>query len=91
MAQGDTILPLCPPHCCPCCYGIDFSTRGELIACQYTVEEVEEFIGLDSLCYLSLSGMLEATKLEQNGFCLACFDGKYPIQSEEGFSKLCLE
>jgi amidophosphoribosyltransferase len=75
----------------PLNYGIDFSTRGELIACHHTVEGVEEFIGLDSLCYLSLSGMLEATKLEQNGFCLACFDGKYPIQPEEGFSKLCLE
>jgi amidophosphoribosyltransferase len=81
----------CPPHRHPCYYGIDFSTRGELIASQHTVEEVKNFIGLDSLCYLSLPGMLEATGLEENGFCLACFDGKYPIQPEEGFSKLCLE
>jgi amidophosphoribosyltransferase len=81
----------CPPHRYACYYGIDFSTRGELIACHHTVEEVKNFIGLDSLCYLSLSGMVEATRLEQNGFCLACFDGKYPIQPDEGFSKLCLE
>jgi len=81
----------CPPHRYPCYYGIDFSTRGELIACRQTVEEVKNFIGLDSLCYLSLPGMLEATRLEENGFCLACFDGKYPVQPDEGFSKLCLE
>ncbi len=81
----------CPPHRYPCYYGIDFSTRGELIASQHTVEEVKNFIGLDSLCYLSLEGMLEATGLEENGFCLACFDGNYPLQPEEGFTKLCLE
>jgi len=81
----------CPPHRFPCYYGIDFSTRGELIACQHTVDEVKNFIGLDSLCYLSIPGMLEATRLNQNGFCLACFDGHYPIQPEEGLSKLCLE
>jgi amidophosphoribosyltransferase len=81
----------CPPHRYPCYYGIDFPTKGELIASQHTVEEVKTFIGLDSLCYLSLPGMLEATGLEQSSFCLACFDGKYPIQVEEGVSKLCLE
>jgi amidophosphoribosyltransferase len=81
----------CPPHRYPCYYGIDFSTRGELIACQHSVEEVKNFIGLDSLCYLSLPGMLEATRLEENGFCLACFDGKYPVQPDKDFSKLCLE
>ena len=81
----------CPPHCYPCYYGIDFSTRGELIAAQHTMEEIKNFIGLDSLCYLSLPGMVEATGLEENGFCLACFDGKYPVEPEEGISKLCLE
>jgi len=81
----------CPPHRYPCYYGIDFSTRGELIACQHTVDEVKNYIGLDSLCYLSIPGMLEATRLDQNGFCLACFDGNYPIQPEEDISKLCLE
>jgi len=55
------------------------------------VDEVKTFVGLDSLCYLSLPGMLEAIGLEQNSFCLACFDGKYPIKPEEHISKLCLE
>ena len=81
----------CPPHRYPCYYGIDFPTKSELIASQHTVEEVKTFLGLDSLCYLSLPGMLEATGLEQNSFCLACFDGNYPIEVEEGTSKLCLE
>lgn len=81
----------CPPHRYPCYYGIDFSTKGELIACQHTVEEVKNFIGLDSLCYLSIPGMLEATGVDEDCFCLACFDGSYPIHPEEDISKLCLE
>jgi amidophosphoribosyltransferase len=81
----------CPPHRYPCYYGIDFSTKGELIASEHSVEEIKNFIGLDSLCYLSLPGMLEATGLEEDSFCLACFTGKYPIQPKEGFSKLYLE
>ena len=81
----------CPPHRYPCFYGIDFSTKGELIASQHTVEEIKNFIGLDSLSYLSLPGMVEATGLGEDNFCLACFDGNYPIQPEEGFSKLCME
>jgi len=81
----------CPPHRYPCYYGIDFSTRGELIASEHSIEEIKNFIGLDSLCYLSLPGMLEAAGLEQDSFCLACFTGKYPIKPKEGFSKLYLE
>jgi len=81
----------CPPLRHPCYYGIDFSTSGELIAAQHSVEEIKNFIGLDSLCYLSLPGMIEAIGLDQDSFCLACFSGKYPIQPKEGFSKLYLE
>ena len=81
----------CPPHRYPCYYGIDFSTRGESIASEHSIEEIKNFIGLDSLCYLSLPGMLEAAGLEQDSFCLACFTGKYPIKPKEGFSKLYLE
>jgi amidophosphoribosyltransferase len=81
----------CPPHRHPCYYGIDFSTKGELIASHQSVEEIKNYIGLDSLCYLSLPGMIEATGLGKESFCLACFDGNYPIQPKEGFSKLCLE
>jgi amidophosphoribosyltransferase len=81
----------CPPHRYPCYYGIDFSTEGELIASQHSVEEIKNFIALDSLCYLSLPGMLEATGLDEDSFCLACFTGEYPIKPEHGLSKLSLE
>ncbi len=81
----------CPPHRYPCYYGIDFSTQGELIASQHSVDEIKNFIGLDSLCYLSLPGMLEAAGLGENNFCLACFNGEYPVQPRGEFSKLYLE
>jgi amidophosphoribosyltransferase len=80
----------CPPHRFPCFYGIDFSTKGELIACSHTLEEVRHYIGLDSLCYLSREGMLQAIGGE-NTYCLACFDGEYPVEPEKDLSKLCLE
>jgi len=60
------MLVSCPPHRYPCYYGIDFSTEGELIASQNSVEEIKNFIGLDSLCYLSLPGM---ARMSRNG-CL---------------------
>jgi len=81
----------CPPHRYPCYYGIDFSTEGELIASKHSIEEIKNFIGLDSLCYLSLPGMLEAAGLGEKSFCLACFTGEYPVKPEQGFSKLHLE
>lgn len=85
------MLVSCPPHRHPCYYGIDFSTKGELIACRQSVEEIRAFVGLDSLGYLSLEGLVEATGLPAKAFCLACFDGRYPIPPDETFSKLCLE
>ncbi len=81
----------CPPHRYPCYYGIDFSTKGELIACQNTVEQIKNFIGVDSLCYLSMEGMLESTCIPKDNFCLACFDGNYPVKPREEFTKTCLE
>ena len=81
----------CPPHQYPCFYGIDFSTRGELIASSHSVEEIRSFIGLDSLSYLSLDGMLAAAGIGNDHFCLACFNGEYPIQPRQGLSKLHLE
>ena len=82
-----------PPHRFPCHYGIDFSTKGELIAAQKSVEELRDYLGLDSLYYLSLKGLLEATGVAkpENNFCKACFDGCYPVSFEEGLRKDCLE
>ena len=85
------MLVSCPPHRFPCYYGIDFSTKGELIACQHSVPEIQQFLELDGLGYLSQEGMIAATGLPASTFCLACFDGRYPIPPDQAFSKLCLE
>jgi len=81
----------CPPHRFPCFYGIDFSTRGELVASSHSIEETRKFIGLDSLSYLSLEGMLDAMPLPRENFCVACFNGKYPIPIHQKISKYSLE
>ncbi|RJQ48948.1 MAG: amidophosphoribosyltransferase [Desulfobacteraceae bacterium] len=82
-----------PPHRFPCHYGIDFSTKGELIAANMPVAELEKFLGLDSLRYLSLEGLLDSTGIEspEKNFCKACFDGCYPVRFEEDLSKFSLE
>ena len=73
-----------PPIIGPCVYGIDTPRREELIASSHSVAEIEEFLGADSLAYLSLKGMLEAvdgpglTKPDGH-FCAACFTGDYPV------------
>ena len=82
-----------PPHRYPCHYGIDFSTRGELIAASKTVEELRDYLKLDSLNYLSIEGLLQSTGVEnpEANFCKACFDGRYPVSFDERISKHCLE
>ena len=82
-----------PPHRFPCHYGIDFSTRGELIAARKSVEELRDYLGLDSLHYLSIEGLLQSTGIEnpEQHFCKACFDGCYPVSFDEMVSKDCLE
>ncbi len=81
----------CPPIRYPCFYGIDFSSKGELIACSNTVQQVCDFIGADSLAYLSLEGMFKAMPLPEKDFCSACFTGKYPIKITDDSTKSCLE
>jgi len=63
----------------PCFYGIDFATRAELIATGLGVEEVRASIGADSLGYISLDGMVEATEQPRAQLCTACFTGQYPV------------
>jgi len=69
-----------PPITGPCYYGIDTPEREHLIAANMTVEEVGRAIGVDSLGYLSLEGMLGAVPDGPGGFCHACFSGQYPTQ-----------
>ncbi len=81
----------CPPIRFPCFYGIDFPTKKELIASNRTVESIKDFIGLDSLKYLSLEGMLKSMLLPKDEFCTACFTGNYPTKIYKKISKNMLE
>jgi amidophosphoribosyltransferase len=81
----------CPPTVFPCPYGIDFSSKGELIAAKKENEKaIAEFIGLNSLHYLTVDGMVRATGIPKESFCLACYTGDYPIIPPEKIDKFCM-
>lgn len=90
-AKEVSMLVSCPPHRFPCFYGIDFSSKGELIAAQQEIDQIRDFLGLDYLGYLSLDGMVKATLMNHDTFCLSCFSGDYPVLLEGDFSKTCFE
>src|SRR5213079_110572 len=72
-----------PPITGPCYYGIDTPTKAELIGSNHTVDEIRDHLGVDSLGYLSLDGMLRAAGGDPAAFCHACFSGAYPTQIPE--------
>jgi len=80
-----------PPLRYPCFFGVDMATRWELIAAQKTIPEIRDFIGADSLGYLSIDGLIKAVNLPKDIFCLACFTGDYPIPVQLEMDKLALE
>ncbi|CAB4928949.1 unannotated protein [freshwater metagenome] len=82
-----------PPVKWPCFYGIDFASRAELIANGLTVEQICTSIGADSLGFVSLDSLIEATTIEKERLCRACFDGVYPVQIPEpqGIGKHVME
>lgn len=73
----------CPPTISPCFYGIDTPTKRELIAARHPVEQIREFIGADSLGYLSLEGLRRAVNDTAGKFCTACYTGRYPTAGVE--------
>jgi amidophosphoribosyltransferase len=81
----------CPPHKWPCAYGIDFPTRKELMAANNSQEQIRDFLGADSLGYLSLDGMIAATGLPAKEFCTACYTGNYPSPVESEHDKFVME
>jgi amidophosphoribosyltransferase len=72
-----------PPVKWPCFYGIDFATRAELIANGLSAEEIGASLGADSLGYISIDGMIDATEQPSSKLCAACFTGQYPVQVDE--------
>ncbi len=80
-----------PPIRYPCFFGVDMATRWELIAAQKTIPQIRDFIGADSLGYLSIEGLIKAIALPRDIFCLACFTGEYPVPVQLEMDKLALE
>jgi len=80
-----------PPIKFPCFYGMDFPTREELIANNMSVDEIRDYLEVDSLTYLSMEGLLNSVPHEQGGYCTACFDGEYPIIPDRKVEKFQLE
>ncbi|QBI52132.1 amidophosphoribosyltransferase [Streptomonospora litoralis] len=72
-----------PPVMWPCYYGVDFATKAELAAGNLTTEEIRASIGADSLAFIDLDELVEATEVPKNRLCRACFDGVYPIEVDE--------
>jgi amidophosphoribosyltransferase len=81
----------CPPHKFACYYGIDFPDPKNLLANQFTQEEICRYLGVDSIGYLDMEGMVRATGLKQNEFCLACFNAQYPVPIDPELDKYIIE
>jgi amidophosphoribosyltransferase len=80
----------CPAIRYPCFYGIDFSSKGELIAAAHSEEDIARFMGIESLHYLTIPGLIDSVT-DDDAWCLACFDGNYPIPLSDRMGKDCLE
>lgn len=81
----------CPPHMHPCVYGIDFPDRNKLMAANYSLDDIRKYLNADSLAYLSQDGMVNATGLKKESFCMACYDGDYPVPYDPKVDKHIME
>jgi amidophosphoribosyltransferase len=81
----------CPPIRHPCFYGIDFATSRELVAHERSIEQIRDYVEVDSLAYLSIEGMLACTKIVNKDCCTACWSGKYKIPIDSPTTKFSFE
>jgi len=81
----------CPPIRYPCFYGVDFPTREELLANNRDLEQIREFLGVDSIGYLSLEGLLGCASRPADHYCTACWSGVYPIPVDVALNKFTME
>jgi len=91
VAKEVHVMVSCPPHMHPCVYGIDFPDRSKLMAANHSLEEIRRYLNADSLHYLSKEGMVKATGLPRSGFCMACYDGDYPVPYDPLVDKHIME
>ena len=85
------VLVSCPPHRNPCFYGIDFPDPSKLMAATHSTDEIRDYLSADSLGYLSKEGMVRATGRPASQFCMACYDGDYPVPFDNKFHKHVIE
>ena len=85
------VLVSCPPHRNPCVYGIDFPDRKKLMAANYSLDDIRQYLNADSLGYLSQDGMVRATGHPKESFCMACYDGVYPVPYDPLMDKEIME
>jgi amidophosphoribosyltransferase len=85
------VMVSCPPHRNPCVYGIDFPDRSKLMAANYSLDEIRKYLNADSLGYLSEEGMVRATGLPKDSFCMACYNGQYPVAYDPKTDKEVME
>ncbi|HZT22904.1 MAG TPA: amidophosphoribosyltransferase, partial [Verrucomicrobiae bacterium] len=71
--------------------GIDFPDRSKLMAANYSLDEIRQYLNADSLHYLSQAGMVRATGLPPESFCMACYDGNYPVPYDPVLDKHIIE
>ncbi|MBN1151886.1 MAG: amidophosphoribosyltransferase [Dehalococcoidia bacterium] len=85
-------LRICaPPILHPCYLGVDMATERELIATRRSLAEIREYVGADSLGYISMDGLVSAVQRKCNTLCTACFTGEYPVPIQMGMGKFALE
>ena len=81
----------CPPIRHPCFYGIDFPTSEELIAHNRTVEQIRDFLEVDSVAYLTMEGLLACMNRPADDYCTACWSGRYKVPIDQPQSKFSFE
>ena len=81
----------CPPIRCPCFYGVDFPTKEELLANGRSLQQIKEFLEVDSIGYMSLEGLLSCAALPPDHYCTACWSGKYKIPIDVAVNKFVME
>ncbi|MDP7535133.1 MAG: amidophosphoribosyltransferase, partial [SAR202 cluster bacterium] len=85
-------LRICaPPIVSTCHFGVDMASKKELIASDKSVEDIRQYVGSDSLGYLSIKGLTNAVSLPRENFCMGCFTGEYPIPVQLEMDKLVME
>lgn len=85
------VLVSCPPHRHPCVYGIDFPDKNKLMANNYSLQQMCEYLNADSLGYLSEDGMVHSVERPRSSLCMACYTGEYPVAYDPDLDKDVME